>query len=454
MPRRYPSLRTFKAFYIIPERGSLSEDDECCICFDPYNDITHQAVGVTSNSECEHIFGRQCLEAWLDSTNPNKNTCPVCRRKWYTKRSTSLPTPRDLDTAQVLELSAQAGISLLAAGTRALRRIPRGDLLQAGHDLSVAQQVERLASIMEAMEAWERTSILPLDPEVRVRLQQVEGRMHAFLQRHTTTGDASTGSNVRSQPNAILQSGSQRNSNHPPEPSAPNHDHDQLPARLFHLPHRGTPDRLDFAALSRARSTSQSSRTVLRTRLPLPVSRTGALFSPGAITRQPSYQSRSHLTADLATTEEHVRANGSEAPQSSSPRESRPSLLRRNSLNDMVAVNDNLSPSSFASAAASRAMNGDANRRQHAREGLHRPDQDQFLLPRRQISTRYGTDGMSLAESRQLGHLSTEPLLAPSMSQQPTALRSLATAIDSPRGLLHMMSFPNFRDLIVPNRTR
>ena len=53
--------------------------DACDICTDPFSAIpgaTHDAV----RTECNHVFGRSCLEDWL-SIGPQNNSCPLCRKK-------------------------------------------------------------------------------------------------------------------------------------------------------------------------------------------------------------------------------------------------------------------------------------------------------------------------------------------------------------------------------------
>lgn len=53
-------------------------EDSCAICHDPYGD-SHTPVRITGIDNCNHVFGRECLEAWLNSGQLNSNTCPMCR---------------------------------------------------------------------------------------------------------------------------------------------------------------------------------------------------------------------------------------------------------------------------------------------------------------------------------------------------------------------------------------
>jgi hypothetical protein len=195
MPRRYPSLRTFRAAYISQELGALWRGgDECCICLDRYDNSTHRPVGVTSNWECEHVFGRRCLGSYLDSTNPSRHTCPVCRRKWYSRRPTNPRTPRDTNTSHVLSARTPHGTPMReGADLRNLLRI----------DTRIGRAVEELIKSMEALEALERRETIRLDQNSRVQLQHVQGRIHTFLSRHVSASDSSSNHGLRRQTRAI-----------------------------------------------------------------------------------------------------------------------------------------------------------------------------------------------------------------------------------------------------------
>jgi hypothetical protein len=76
------SLRIFRTTRIYPEFRPPA-DEICCICLEPYA-RGHRAVRVHFRA-CEHIFGRECLDSWLDSGSAMSHCCPICRKKWYTK---------------------------------------------------------------------------------------------------------------------------------------------------------------------------------------------------------------------------------------------------------------------------------------------------------------------------------------------------------------------------------
>ena len=51
--------------------------------------------------DCYHRFGQQCLDDYLNSDSPRNNTCPQCRREWYTRQAAWMAT-RDISTTESL----------------------------------------------------------------------------------------------------------------------------------------------------------------------------------------------------------------------------------------------------------------------------------------------------------------------------------------------------------------
>ncbi|KAE8844988.1 hypothetical protein PTNB73_02958 [Pyrenophora teres f. teres] len=70
-------------------RGKEEISDErdhsilCCICLAQYNGTTHSAFRLDA---CNHIMGKPCIEAWLNSTATNSTLCPHCRTCICTRR--------------------------------------------------------------------------------------------------------------------------------------------------------------------------------------------------------------------------------------------------------------------------------------------------------------------------------------------------------------------------------
>ncbi|KAF2623868.1 hypothetical protein BU25DRAFT_424548 [Macroventuria anomochaeta] len=489
MPRRYPTLRTFRSAYISTECGTLSEGDECCICLDPYDNSSHQAVGVTSNSECGHVFGRQCLEAYLDSTNPGKNTCPVCRRKWYTRRSINLSTPRDTNTSQVLAPPTQLRTPTRdGVESRALQRLTSREHVQATSNISIGRHVEQLVNNMEFIEALEATGAPPLDQEVRVRLRQLQGRIRAFLDRNDETVEASVGSIApRSRPHAVLQGTAERTSRHLPDLVIAELDNGQDPYSLLgvafqnstlSLPDLSAPrmqasqqsnfspavappmrnSRRGPTALARTTTISRSGRAMPRLRIPTPTARTEA-HQPqtGRVRLQSLNGSRSQPTIQGINTqmmEGHLQAYWSENPDSSNMRQSESLPNRRSALPDIAELEGTSPPLSFAGTAANQAISRDVDRRS-VHTTNHEIERAQLLLPRYPTSRlRRSNSTLGLPNDSQPVGTPPQPILAASMAQRPAGLRSRITAPDSPHGFSRMMSISNLLDLVSRNRAR
>lgn len=77
-----------------PQNSDRGDNEECFICSEPYTETTTDADGnatTTVNDEavalpCGHIFGRECITAWVGTANANASasssqgvTCPTCR---------------------------------------------------------------------------------------------------------------------------------------------------------------------------------------------------------------------------------------------------------------------------------------------------------------------------------------------------------------------------------------
>jgi hypothetical protein len=58
------------------------EDPQCPICKEEYDPTTnHTAVTFSDEGSCKHVYGRHCIEAWLNE--PNVNSCAMCRRELF-----------------------------------------------------------------------------------------------------------------------------------------------------------------------------------------------------------------------------------------------------------------------------------------------------------------------------------------------------------------------------------
>ncbi|KAF1931259.1 uncharacterized protein M421DRAFT_408773 [Didymella exigua CBS 183.55] len=471
MPRRYPSLRTFRAIYIIPERGTLSNGSECCICFDRYDDNAHGPVGITSNRECEHVFGRRCLEAYLDSANPSRNTCPVCRRKWYSRRSTNPSTPRDTNTSQVLSPPTQLG-SFVRDGfeSRARHRLP------PLADAEMERAVELLANNIEALEGLERRDTVRLEQDLRVRLQQVEGRIHAFLERNITASDVSPGPVLRRRTRILAHNTTETATTHRQDSAVAESNSDQHPYPIYNatfqsstvslpdlrLPERqinasptvtppATDHRRDFAAVVRRPSSIDHANA-----FPIPAtdSRTEVSYHLGyqrnAMLSQPSSQTRQEVNA--RGLRNHLRTLRHDRSWNTNTQASGPHNASVISLPDIAEAEGNPPPRTCTRMAAFGATVGDHTDQDtpspaqiHGYAAEHAP----ILYPRFRTSRLLrarSTHGF--AYGTQPVGTPSQPVLAASMPEREVGRRGRATATRSPRGLSRIMSISSLRDLV------
>jgi hypothetical protein len=76
------SLKLFRVAYIFPRREDPA-NETCCICLETYHN-NHRAVRVQFKG-CMHIFGQECPDGWFVSDSENSNSCPICRKEWYSR---------------------------------------------------------------------------------------------------------------------------------------------------------------------------------------------------------------------------------------------------------------------------------------------------------------------------------------------------------------------------------
>ena len=64
---------------------SIPMSGECTICTEPFSSADMPIQHNGSNG-CSHVFGKSCLNAWLDTLVKDKQTpvnCPYCRQYWF-----------------------------------------------------------------------------------------------------------------------------------------------------------------------------------------------------------------------------------------------------------------------------------------------------------------------------------------------------------------------------------
>ncbi|KAH6870123.1 hypothetical protein BKA58DRAFT_457473 [Alternaria rosae] len=65
--------------YIVLSSSENLHGSECAICQEDYDDDQHVAIKLLGTG-CSHVFGRNCLQDWVDSGMDNAHYCPSCRQ--------------------------------------------------------------------------------------------------------------------------------------------------------------------------------------------------------------------------------------------------------------------------------------------------------------------------------------------------------------------------------------
>jgi hypothetical protein len=86
--RRAPPAQ-IQHFSTLPTNDPTYEP-ECPICQEPYNDKEHAAIRL-QKVNCTHVFGRSCLQQWMNSGMGNAHRCPSCRRDITAALSRAIP---------------------------------------------------------------------------------------------------------------------------------------------------------------------------------------------------------------------------------------------------------------------------------------------------------------------------------------------------------------------------
>jgi hypothetical protein len=75
---RAPLPAQIEHFTTLPANNPAFEP-ECVICQEPYDDKDH-AANQLQKVNCTHVFGRSCLQQWVNSGMGNAHRCPSCRQ--------------------------------------------------------------------------------------------------------------------------------------------------------------------------------------------------------------------------------------------------------------------------------------------------------------------------------------------------------------------------------------
>lgn len=405
----------------------------------------------------------------------------MCRRKWYSRRSTNPPTPRDTNTSQVLSAPTPHGTPV-REGTD----IRNPNQLTPSFDTQVVLAVEELVKSMEALEALERSDTFRLEHNLRVCLQQVQGRIHPFICRYISAQNVYSGHIPRRQTRAVAHStveasGSRQEDSAVAE-STIGHRPYPLSRAAFRtstvsLPELCSPVQANSQSTNTANITPPLSGDYLRGSVAL--SRRSsqlddAIASPVS-TAEPrveaaaqfGYQSNMTLPQPSSRVREEVNARGLRdhlrmLRHNSSRNTSIPASGLRNtshiSLPDIAELEGDTPPPTFLETSATQVPVTDRPN-QHAQHPVqartHGDDHTSILYPRFQNAFLHrirSTQGLS--PPTQPVSAPQTPVLANSVAERGEGLESRAAAARSTRGLSRIMSMSNLRDMMGGSRSR
>jgi hypothetical protein len=105
---RAPLPAQIEHFTTLPANDPAFEP-ECAICQEPYDDKAHAAIQL-QKVNCTHVFGRSCLQQWVNSGMGNAHRCPSCRQDISAALAHAVPTaPLPTDNGTAISTSSPAG---------------------------------------------------------------------------------------------------------------------------------------------------------------------------------------------------------------------------------------------------------------------------------------------------------------------------------------------------------
>jgi hypothetical protein len=147
LQRLAPPPAHIEHFTTLPA-DDLAIEPDCIICQEPYNNNEHAAIQLR-NVTCTHIFGRTCLQKWVNSRMANSHRCPSCRQDISGALARAAPTPQ---SAPVNDHEVSSGRPVRSSYTHMLREL--NHFHQADREESTRQAItEDRIRVLEARSA-------------------------------------------------------------------------------------------------------------------------------------------------------------------------------------------------------------------------------------------------------------------------------------------------------------
>jgi hypothetical protein len=193
--QRRTSLPTYiEHFTALP--NDESSDTDCMICQEPYDNNEHAAIQL-QNVTCTHIFGRACLQKWVNGGLTNAHRCPSCRQdiSGALARAASTPQPltvKDPEFLSRLQVPVTYTPQAIAAEPRHVR--PDGTFLEGNTLRKFAREI-RLDARLLRVEARAEARAEALDARYAARmLALVQETVHTIREGVLTLLQGTVGS--------------------------------------------------------------------------------------------------------------------------------------------------------------------------------------------------------------------------------------------------------------------
>jgi hypothetical protein len=118
-------------------------DTDCVICQELYEENDHAAIQL-QKANCSHVFGRACLQKWVNSGMGNAHRCPSCRQDIAGAFSRAVPTAPHT-TANGTELPTRLPVLVGGADSTERTRLTLDNMQRQLSELHQARQARQVS---------------------------------------------------------------------------------------------------------------------------------------------------------------------------------------------------------------------------------------------------------------------------------------------------------------------
>lgn len=191
----------------VPLENLSSDDRTCPICCEPYvalkptrriDDEGEWAIRIDMSAAihgrtrcCGHVFGRKCVEKYLNYNGPRGHLCPICRQNWWDPEKYHSEDPDDEEVEEIyampqVPVQSMNGGSGIYRGSRTHRGsgTHRGSVINRGSGTNrggiarqrsrrIPRSIEFVQQVLNSFEADSNDSIHATVREVNEKLDDI-----------------------------------------------------------------------------------------------------------------------------------------------------------------------------------------------------------------------------------------------------------------------------------------